>query len=211
MPLWELCKPSWVEEGEPCAKLTKLGWVVGGRTTPPAPTPLPLNQSGYNTRGSLGLCMAQATPHREPEEFYGFMQEVGPESLERSWEIEDSARERWLANACSPERLTEPQIQAVKLFQKGLQYKEGRYRVPPLWKDATRPEDNYQEARRVFLRQEEHMRRTPQLENKFIEAAKNWLKHKWATLVPGRDFSVFFIPTFMVVRIDKATTNIGSS
>ena len=50
------------------------------------------------------------------------------------------------------------------------------------------------------------MRRTPDLEEKFQEAIATWLKSDWAELVPRGDISGFFIPAFIVVRIDKATT-----
>ena len=134
------------------------------------------------------------------------MREITPDTLEAEWALEGPERSRELANSFSPKRLTALEAKAVTLFKEGLRYQDKRYRVPLLWKDASRPRDNYPEARKLFLKQEERMRRTPNLEEKFQEAIATWLKSEWAELVPRGDTSGFFIPAFMVVRTDKATT-----
>ena len=176
------------QEGEPCAKLTKLGWVLGGRVGPSAhPT---------------GKEMEKVNP----SQFCGFMREITSAALEERWNIEGPAREYELANSYSPKRLTSLEIKATEMFKQGLKYRQKRYHVPLMWKGEERPSGNYKEAKALFLRQEEYMRPFPELEVKFQENITKWIKHEWASVLPKEVTTGFFIPTFMVVRVDKATT-----
>ena len=50
------------------------------------------------------------------------------------------------------------------------------------------------------------MKRNPKIEAKFQEAILNRLKNEWVSLVPRNNLLGFYFQTFMVVRIDKATT-----
>ena len=180
------------EKGDPCAKLTRLGWIIGGRTSPrPAPgisragpeTPLPNPRAspaagarcGFVREGPRAALRADPKANPEAGNFCGFMREITPDTLEADWEIEGPERSLELANSFSPKRLTALEAKAVTLFKKGLSYQDKRYRVPLPWKDDSRPQDNYPEAK-----QEERMRRTPDLEKKFQEAIATWLKSDWA-------------------------------
>ena len=180
------------EEGDPCAMLSKLGWILGGRTTP---------------RRSSGKAGVEVAPSRtQSGSFCGFMREMSPTALESEWQIESPRRERELADSYSPKRITMNEEKAVRTFTQGITYENGRYQVPLLWKGPERPKDNYKQALQIFLRQEAHMKRQPDQETKFLETIAKWLKNEWGTLVPKADCSGFFIPSFMVVRVDKSTT-----
>ena len=192
-------------EGEPCAKLTKLGWVLGGRTTPTVLTRV--QEEGRVVVEELPPpLLDEARDPSRGREFCGFMRELGPDSLEREWAIETPECEERLANSYSPKMYTPQEQRAVKLFKQGLTLAKGRYRVPLMWKGQERPKDNFGEALHIFLRQEVRMRSEPELEIKFKEAVAKWLTNDWAELVPLSDTKGFYIPTFMVVRVDKATT-----
>ena len=113
-------------EGEPCAKLTKLGWVLGG--------------CGNAQR------FPKVDTGRRVKSHVHFMQEVDPLFLEKEWEIESPGREQYLANTHSPKRMNPPVEEAVKEFQRGIKFEDNRYRVPLMWVDDKRPPDNYTEA-----------------------------------------------------------------
>ena len=53
------------------------------------------------------------------------------------------------------------------------------------------------------------MKETPELERKFHENIAQWLSQNWAELLPDRETRGFFIPSFMVIRIDRASTKYG--
>ena len=130
-------------EGEPCAKLTKLGWVLGG--------------CGNAQR------FPKVDTGRRVKSHVHFMQEVDPLFLEKEWEIESPGREQYLANTHSPKRMNPPVEEAVKEFQRGIKFEDNRYRVPLMWVDDKRPPppDNYAEAKHIFLRQEQTMKEAP--------------------------------------------------
>ena len=180
------------EEGDPCAMLSKLGWILGGRTAPRRSTEQEKVESN--------------SARLRPENFCGFMREMSPSALELEWQIESPQRERELADSYSPKRTTPTEEKAVRAFTQGITYDKGRYQVPLLWKGPERPKGNYQQALQLFFRQEAHMKRHPDQEIKFLETITKWLKNEWGTLVPKHDHSGFFIPSFMVVRTDKSTT-----
>ena len=152
------------EKGDPCAKLTRLGWIIGGRTAPrPTPgisragpeNPLPNHspsqaegaRCGFVREGRRADLRGDLEVNPEVGNFCGFMREITPDTLEAEWEIEGPERSRELANSFSPKRLTALEAKAVTLFKKGLSYQDKRYRVPLLWKDDSRPRDNYPEAK----------------------------------------------------------------
>ena len=182
------------DEGEPCAKLTKLGWVVGGRTNPTGP--MNSSEEGRLAAEEPILCppLDEAVGPAPTREFCGFMRELSPDSLEKEWAIESPECERRLANSYSPKICTTQEKQAVQLFKKGLTMEKGRYRVPLLWKGPARPKDNFQKALQVFLRQEECMQADPELERKFKEAIAKWLENNWAELVPLKTPKAFTFP-----------------
>ena len=183
------------KEGEPCAKLSRLGWIVGGRTTPKdhrTEANLPRPSTNGRGQGKSGVCF--------------FTREVTPEILEQSWAIEGPHRERLLANCHSPSRMTPLEKSAVERFKKRVKRENRCCTVPLMWKGSERPPDNYSEAKKLFEKQEIRMNQVPELRIKFQEKIVKWLSNEWADLVPLKDTKGFFIPTFMVRKTDRAST-----
>ena len=59
----------------------------------------------------------------------------------------------------------------------------------------------------MFLRYETKMLQTPKAHEKFVETVTEWINKDFAHYLPEtqRD-NGFYIPTFVVVRLDKSTT-----
>ena len=187
-------------EGEPCTKLAKLGWIIGGRTTP--------KDSRVETPKTETPKKGLMNPQREGKGVNKcfFMRELTPTILERDWDIETPEQERILANSSSLPKLTRLEKAAVEKFERGVKKEKNRYTVPLMWKESERPPNNYDEARKIFLRQEVKMNQDPNLKLRFQENIAKWLANEWADLVPLNDTRGFYIPTFMVIKTDRATT-----
>ena len=181
--------------GEPCAKLTQLGWVLGGRTRPlnkpkeVIPSPQALHTKG---EAAFGECFLS--------------REITPEDVEETWRIESEKDSERLASSVAIKRTTQLEKAAIERFSQGLRCEKGRYRVPLMWKGKERPGPNWKEAVKVYCRQEKRMMMNPEVLQNFREAIHKWLQNDWAELVPKGDKTGFYIPTFMVVRTDKSTT-----
>ena len=115
------------KEGKPCTKITKLGWIVGGRTMPLSPGTdrdrVPENIGPVNPY-SGAIHYMDAPPL---EEFWGFMHELTPDTLEQVWASETPKREKLLASAYSPAKLTTLQIKAQKSIQGRIQLRKGSF------------------------------------------------------------------------------------
>ena len=134
------------------------------------------------------------------------MREIKPTQLENEWAIESPDQEKALANSYASPKVSALERFAVNKFEKGIKWQNNRYSVPLMWKGPERPADNYHKAREVFVRQEARMKHKPELLGKFQENITKWLNNDWADLMPLEDTRGFFIPTFMVIKIDRSTT-----
>ena len=185
--------------GEPCAKLTPLGWVIGGRTRP-------LRKEGRVARDPDKLSGTEKGQYGSKWGTCYLSREVAPEEVERTWQIESLQEEQRLANSYAVKRPTLLEKAAVEKFTKGFRLEGGRYKVPLMWKNKERPAPNWEEAVKVYCKQERRMLQDPEVLKNFREAMAKWLRNDWADLIPKGDINGFYIPTFMVVRIDKSTT-----
>ena len=115
-----------------------------------------------------------------------------------------------LRNSKSPATETKEETHARESFEKSRKIdKEGFIEVGLLWKNKHRPKNNGRMALGIYLGMERRMKTHRGLWEAFDNNVKEWLEKGYARTVPFQDnHRGFFIPTFMVVREDKATTKI---
>ena len=126
------------------------------------------------------------------------------EALARLWHVEPVQGE-----ALRPVRLTHEEKEAEELFIRTLnRLKDGRYEVGLLWKSRSHLPTNYAPALEAFYALERQMKRHPEMRNQFVKTVSDWLNKNIAHYVPSSSINVrYLIPTFMVIRLDKATTS----
>ena len=174
---------------DPIATLTRLGWTVGGAVSPTATT----NQIAV-------AFMQHSEPNTEPNGFEELRQ-----ALQRFWEADAkpsaSAMQRF-----KNERVPRSERQAIEVFNNTLtRLSDGRYQVGLLWRNRLPLPRNFHDAQRMFYALERQLEKYPQMRINFNQTVTEWLNKEIACYVPSAHLR-YFIPTFMVIRMDKATT-----
>ena len=196
--------------GGPVAKLTKLGWIVGGKTSP---------LGKRDSVGSFNLAM-RAKEHEILE--LKRQQTVTMDELREKYRLKDlklkaSMAALWgrknydeskLRNGRSPATETRADTKARQAFENSKRVdEEGYIEVGLLWKGKSRPKNNGRTALGIFLGMERRMRTNNGLWQAFDDNVQDWLQKGYARVVDiSHRHDGFFIPTFMVVREDKNTT-----
>ena len=145
------------------------------------------------------------TRHWEDERYRALKNQV-----ERLWQHEREMEAAKLRNMSSPSRKTSLQLHAEDVFRNTIRMVQGSYEVGLIWKPGKGLVDlpnNYLEAKRIFLEQERRMEREPQLRAEYIKICVSWLKEASFVEIPNSPSDLgFYIPHFMVIRLDKTTT-----
>lgn len=177
------------DEGEPTAKLCKLGWILTGRI--PAEDLDPKADCRPVTTDNVN-----------------FAREMQESNLGDQWKIESDETFQKLRNSYSPRLIGKEEKQARIQLENNIQMVEetGRYRVLLLWKGQERPKPNYEKAKNMFLKWGERNKDDPEMNLQLREAIKKWLDNKFARIITKDPKNGYFIPTFVVIRLDKSTT-----
>ena len=167
---------------DPIAMRSRLGWLVGGQI-------VPQNRAANNLHVLFmnNDCCADTR-----------------KAMERMWLPETA-----LAPQSAAPHKSELEKQAEEIFEKTQQQlDDGRYEVGLLWKSHVYLPNNFDSAKQAFFTLERHMDRHPDMRIQFNKTLSDWLNKNIVSYVPLYHSSVrYIIPTFMVVRLDKATTS----
>ena len=198
--------------GGPVAKFTSLGWIVGGRTqrkaSPEAPTGegrINFSLGGRNAFNELQL--EHDYEKAELKEQYRCKENELKRSLNLLWGTKECCRKD-IRNHSSPAIETPDDTLARKKFEQSITANpSGRLEVGLIWRDKTRPSNNAALALKIFFGMERQMKNRPGLWEEFSKNVNEWVEAGYARLLDfHRKGEGFFIPTFMVIREDKATT-----
>ena len=213
LDLMEAVRPSvFGPPGGPVAKLTRLGWIVGGRTTEGGDIQ-EKSQGRMNfsqsCRASLEELMEEhrhqiddiREDHRRKEAALRLQ-------MGRLWGSDRECCRKRLRNGVSPVVEDAADSKARDKFMSSLRNnEEGALEVGLLWKDKRRPPNNGRQALRVFLGMERRMKCIEGLWEEFTKTIQSWTEKGYARMLeldlsqPG-----YYIPTFMVIREDKTST-----
>ena len=119
-------------------------------------------------------------------------------NMRRLWELETEAEILKLKNRHYPAIMSEKQKGAeVKLLRGMKRLDDGRYQAP-LWQGEGRPPNNYEAARKTYLRWEERLTQDDHMHQAYHYAMKRWidcqyLKHTENTLDDNQNFLTCFM------------------
>ena len=178
---------------DPIAYMSRLGWLVGGQISPEVKHAAHVHVLFMNQdQGHQSDCCREIR-----------------DAMERIWHTETLQETQRLRHQEVQPHPTASEQRAEAIFrdtQKRLP--DGRYEVGLLWKPHAYLPSNYQPALQAFYHMERQMDRHPEMRNQFVCTVSEWLNKKIAQYVPLSAQSIrYVIPTFMVVRLDKATTS----
>ena len=178
---------------DPMAIYTRLGWIVGGKVVPEKTGKVQLSVN----------FMANVCKVRQEEELDAF--ENVRESLRKFWMPSEGANSAEVRKF-NEERKTKEERKAVGIFDRTVaRLNDGRYQVGLLWKNDLALPYNYQEALRMFRHLEMQMDKNPEMRKNFNNTLNEWINKDIVQYVASSNIR-YFLPTFMVVRVDKATT-----
>ena len=149
--------------------------------------------------------------YQKPEHYWRDRYHQFEGAFKRLYKIENEDEERKLKNAKRHKERKEEEKEAAKRFEQTKnRLADGSFEVGILWKTAKAAEyirNNYREAKNIFLQQEARMLRTEGAHENFVSTIKDWIAKGFAKEIPKEQHQEgFFIPTFLVVRMDKSTT-----
>ena len=125
------------------------------------------------------------------------------------WDFERNKKQRELQNSLDKGQKTDDEIRAERRYLSTLKIQtNGVHSVGLLWAGGARPRNNVRQGLKNFVSSRRSMKSGDGI--RWLEFSKNvleWLEKGYACkLSPGDRTPGFIIPTFMVVRLDKATT-----
>ena len=198
LALFEALRPPAIKgPGEPLAKWTPLGWMVGGRTRPEAD---PVEEGKTHTHAGTILvldgeevgrgaervgvtkvtevsCVAGVVDEKKCEE--QCKQEFWElkENMKRIWDLETEEEIRKLANTYYPGVRSQKQVEAEEqLLRKLIQLPSGQYQTGLMWSGDQRPISNKDKARKAFLNWEKKLEGDPKLREAFHFAINSWIE-----------------------------------
>ena len=193
--------------GETWPFLSPLGWVVIGPAPPEVPNAAMINVGHLLTQGEV---VGKEEEAFEPKVEYMRLRR----QVERLWNHKREAEVARLRNLSSRPLKTEAQLEAENIFKNTVKLVQGTYEVGLIWKKGkglTHLPDNYFEARRIYPAQEKRLEHDPLLHAEYVRICTQWLKEKSFVEIPHESLSPgFFIPHFMVIRLDKTMTKYRS-
>ena len=172
---------------EPIATKTRLGWLVGG---PVHPTKL--------THASINVSFMGPIRHVDSYD-------ETKRQLERFWEPAANLKEARNFNS----RRNSADIEKAKhTFEQTItRLPNGQFQVGLLWSDSEpNLSPNHDAALRMFHRLERQLDHDEVMRENFNKTIIEWKNTSIAQYVESREEIKYFLPTFMVIRTDKATT-----
>ena len=170
---------------DPIATKTRLGWTVGGKVFPDKTGKTQVNVTFVHHSNSY---------------------EETREDLQRFWMPSDGANEE-AVRRFNEGKTTLHEEKAIHEFDRTVtRTPEGRYQVGLLWKNDAPLPYNYREALRMYHHLEHQMDRNPEMRKNFNQTLNEWKNKNIIQYVASSSEIKYFLPTFMVVRADKATT-----
>ena len=205
---------------EPWGFLTPLGWVIVGPVASDKGGANMVNL-GHNYVGKerLDFRDKDAVQGRDegdlpcpctPSQVMKDQYQALKRQVERLWAHENEMEAARLRNMSSPSRKTAEELHAEAMFDQTIRFVNGAYEVGLIWKkgmDHRHLPQNYWEARKIFLAQEKRMEKDPKLLEEYVKVCRNWIReHSFVEIPNSPGTWGFYIPHFMVIRMDKATT-----
>ena len=224
LQLFEGLKPTSMKgPTDPIARLTSLGWMVGGRTYPEASTEV--EGDSRMVRGEVGMmnlhedtvrtgvcemnnantnqsCISDEPTIVGRENGDNDVVEELRKNLHRIWELETEDEVRKLMNRHYPSIWSTRQKQAETMLIDNLQQLEtGQYQTRLLWSTDRRPHNNYVEAKKAFLNWERRLATDKKLHDAFHTAMANWINTDYLENTDNVPVSQQnFLTTFMVFK-----------
>ena len=132
------------------------------------------------------------------------------EDMRKIFNVEDHQTEYFLQKSAPVKRITPSHDRAIKQFYTTLRVHNNQATAELLWKDPEgRPKNNFVEAYDLFLRCEEFYR-APEIREAIQEIITEWDLVGFIMEVDLQEAKeaeyAFYIPTFVVSRLDKQTT-----
>ena len=178
---------------DPVAFQTRLGWMIGGRVTVEPTQTMQIHAQLMNNDQTVeSLCCKDTRA-----------------ALARIWMAEGPAEAARIRGLAPVQRMTASEKAAEEIFQRTQQRREdGRYEVGLLWKPHVYLPSNYQEALDSFYQLERRMAKCPEMKEQFVNTIRDWENKGIVSYLSPHDSRIrYILPTFMVVRLDKATTS----
>ena len=191
LALFEALRPPAVKNmGDPMAKWTPLGWMVGGRTRPEVE---PVEEGQTQTHvGTILMTGGKQVSEVQNEQKQGDhliessclaeslkeIQTCGEECQQAYRELKDNMRRIWdleteeemqkLANTYYPAVRSKRQMEAeAALLRQLVQLPNGQYQTGLMWSGDHRPQTNWEEARMAFLSWGKRLEKDPTLKKAF--------------------------------------------
>ena len=170
---------------DPIALKTRLGWTVGGRVMPDKVSKTQVNVTFVHQNESY---------------------EQTREDLQRFWMPSEGATGADIRRF-NEGRTTMYENKAVQEFERTVKrLPEGQYQVGLLWKNDAPLPYNYREALRMYHHLEQQMDKNTEMRTNFNHTLNEWINKRIVQYVASPSDIKYFLPTFMVVRAEKATT-----
>ena len=167
-----------------------------------------LNSLQWDTSRVKKKHKEQAKENERTNEIKSQLQSLS-KHLPMIWNPESSEETQWLKNAYHIPPLKIAEKRAVKAFNESYQKdKNGAVTVDLLWSGRARPKENALPALLNFERAEARMKAGDgELWKNFKATTDDWEELQVAVEIPEDEAQDgYYIPTFMVVRLDKTTT-----
>ena len=168
-----------------------MGWLIGGRTAP-------------SVTGMAHVHAHLMNSTQEPECCAETRQ-----ALARMWDTELGQEVAKIWGKAPDTRISESEQAAEDIFTKTFTRREdGRCEVALLWRPHVYLPSNYQEALESFYTLERRMNKCPEMQAQFVSTIDEWKNKGIVSYLSPADSCIrYVLPTFMVVRLDKATTS----
>ncbi len=200
----------------PIARLTRLGWVVGGPTgeketgdkqvkfafnTRPW---LPESWTGQSGLSALTFVAWEPEDARDPLCLGRSRDEELQSLVARMWEVDASY---------GKQKVSVQDQQIFQMLRRELKFKQGKYELPTIWKIGhPNIDNNYHFAKKrltSLLRNKQFNQ--PEIMASYTQQIEEWLQEDYTEEVvtdqPEKD-QAFYLPHFAVIRWDKASTKV---
>ena len=228
LQLFETIKPTTLRgPTDPVARLTRLGWMVGGRTFPEPSTDVTgesrivkgdvgiasgveetevsckktvrILSNNRQPRPLVSLCRLAVT--HDPAECHQEYENL-KSNLKRVWELETEEEVSRLTNSHFPAVKTNKELRADAMIADSLkQFSNGDYQTSLLWTTNRRPRNNYVEAKRAYLNWERKLASDDLTKDAYHLAMSNWILNEF---VENTEHEVEgpqnFLTNFMVMK-----------
>ena len=228
--LFEAIKPPTIRGAtEPVARLTSLGWMIGGRTYP-EPSPDVEGESRV-VEGDVGIASGDEGTNVSNAQKRPVNAKINPPSLssicrlaiehdsaechteyenlkknlKRVWELETEEDVGRLINSHYPAVKTYRQKRAEAMMLDHLrQLDNGQYETKLMWSSDRRPRNNYVAAKKAYLEWERRLAGDEETRNSFHTSMANWIDNQYVeNTVNDPHDTQNFLTTFVVFKEDE--------